>query len=252
MANKRGRAATSDMTNPLVRAKVGRVRTLKKLWHRVAPSALAGVAMLAMSAGCTAPSAQPTGPTVAPTTTAPASPTATATGVPEPVEVTIETRVEGVPEEASQLAEEAFGLFDHPFPASWDAPRTIAELEPLVADTVLVTDWISTGAEPGSVMLESTKEGYWAEISTTTFFKDLALNWHCAWLNEFISATEDGQDDRANAAYERLAEFPDLDHVRERMPNVDQFHRSVVLPLAEGNLKPAKSHLEHCRSLEEG
>ncbi len=211
-----------------------------------------GALLLGASVGCGPAVTEFPKPSATPTSAESATPTTTSTIVPAPVDVSIETRVEGVPDEVSALADEAFALFDQPFPASWDAPATIAELEPLVADTVIVEDWISAGAEPGSVMLESIEEGYWAEISAHTFFVDLALNWHCAWLNEFVEATEAGEVARAAAAHEYLLKFPDMPQVREQVPDVDDLQDTVVGPLSEGDLEPAKSYLEQCRSLAEG
>ena len=257
MANTRGCAKTRTARKVPVRLPSAVVRALQTVWRAVvrrsAIRRLAiGAALLAIAAGCASgavSSPESASPSVSTTPLVPATPVPSTS---ETVDVTIETDVKGVPEEVSKLADEAFALFDHPFPASWDAPETIVELEPLVADTVIVQDWIRTGAEPGSVMLESTQEGYWAEISANTFFVDLALNWHCAWLNGFVLATEAGKDIRVDAALDQLLKFPDLPHVREEFPAVDELHSKVVHPLVEGDLVPAKAQLEHCRDLTEG
>ena len=43
-----------------------------------------------------------------------------------------------------------------------------------------------------------------------------------------------------------------MPQVREQVPDVDDLQDTVVGPLSEGDLEPAKSYLEQCRSLAEG
>ncbi len=171
--------------------------------------------------------------------------------------------VPGVPSEVLDLATEEVTLFDQPFPAGARIPETVLDLEPNLSNTEVIEASNELGEslrlrktpkgvsemEAQGADLEDSKN---VEISVSEgmFFFDIALWWQCSWLHEYLQSNESGDKKARQAALDHLNSFPDLPHVRDYVSSVDTIQETIIHPLADGDLKPARSyHKQTCSDL---
>jgi hypothetical protein len=80
----------------------------------------------------------------------------------------------------------------------------------------------SEGATRGNGAVIVTKEGDVAILA--------AVNWECAWIGEFVSASEDNDVSRKDEAIRQISRFPDLDVVRKYNPELGDVDREALVP----------------------
>lgn len=73
-----------------------------------------------------------------------------------------------------------------------------------------------------------------------------ALKWQCAWLTEFVDATEDGDTARAEDAAAQLERFPDLAVVTRYNPEVAEGYAERMEPILAGDMTAGELAAARC------
>ena len=145
-----------------------------------------------------------------------------------------------IPEQITTQAQQEMAQVGEEYPPG-ATPPTVADLLPWAVgaevDSVS-TDHIqyTSGADNPVAMRQAqqTDPSADAPVTVVTAEGDVAvlaaLDWECAWIKEFVNATNSGNADRVNTAVTQISKFPDLDVIQRFNPEVGEGHARDVIP----------------------
>ena len=138
---------------------------------------------------------------------------------------------------ASPTQAPAMSLFGEPYPAGISAP-SIAYLAAgdlggkYISETD--TDYIIGLLRPDP------KDGHTVEVGVPFPKKSVLLSsatdWECAWLHEYVQATEAKDTKQATAALAQVQKFPDLEVVQTYYPDIGEVSRVAIAKIVAGGL----------------
>lgn len=153
---------------------------------------------------------------------------------------------EEVPQDVISALGGELDAFTEVLPAGVEKPTLGILIPELEGSTVL-------SVEDGIVTVRSTVSDVDGPVTVVVQPGDVAvlaaLDWHCAWLREYVNAEDAGDASRVATARQSLEHFPELDAVRGR-EDFQGLYEATDLPLFEGDRTPAEDRLRNdCRSL---
>ncbi|MGO1591501.1 MAG: hypothetical protein ACTHW1_04860 [Ancrocorticia sp.] len=163
-----------------------------------------------------------------------------------------------VPDSVEHQAESELEQFTGAFPEGVAEPTSAVEFIPELAGTTIVPDpEVYDDGQTYVLHKTETKPSTFASAANDSedvtvvlvegaFFNQYALQWHCSWLDEYLNAVDESDVDSAKTALTNLQGFADMAHVREHLPDVDQFQYDIVKPISSGDLTPARQYRAVC------
>ena len=125
--------------------------------------------------------------------------------------------------DAGPTREPSLSVFGEPYPDGVDAPELVSLL---------------TGGEGGTYISETDTsytfgllrpdptDGHTVEVPITFAKGDIlvmaAIHWQCAWITEYVGASEANDPRRTSAAATELEKFPDLDVIQTYNPEMGE------------------------------
>ncbi|NYI42095.1 hypothetical protein [Demequina lutea] len=198
--------------------------------HRTGRVVLSSFVALAVVGGVTfAAMAMPFGGDASPAVPASATPSASASATVE------SSKTDQAPPDVAPTQAPAMSLFGEPYPAGVSAP-SIAYLAAgdlggrYISETD--TEYIIGLLRPDP------KDGHTVEVGVP-FPKESVLissatDWECAWLHEYVQATEANDANRAAAALAQVQKFPDLEVVQTYYPDIGEISRAPIAKIVAG------------------
>lgn len=129
----------------------------------------------------------------------------------------------------------AMSLFGEPYPAGVSAP-SIAYLAAgdlggrYISETD--TEYIIGLLRPDP------KDGHTVEVGVPftkeSVLIEAAADWECAWLTEYVQATEANDAKRAAAALAQVQKFPDLEAIQTYRPDIGETSRAPIAKIVAG------------------
>lgn len=208
--------------------------------HRTGRVVLSSFVALAVVGGATfAAIAMPFGGDAGPAAPASATPSASASATVE------SSNTEQVPPEAAPTQAPAMSLFGEPYPAGVSAPSL---------------SWLVTGELGGRYISETDteyifgllrpdpKDGHTVEVGVPfpkgEVLVGAAIDWQCAWITEYVWATEANDPERAAAAAAQVERFPDLEVIQKFNPEFGESVRDSLTPwIVSGDIEYTKRWL---------
>jgi hypothetical protein len=171
--------------------------------------------------------AMPFGGNAGPAVPASATPSASAT--------VHSSKTDQAPPDVAPTKAPAMSLFGEPYPAGFSAP-SIAYLAAgdlggrYIRETD--TDYIIGLLRPDP------KDGHTVEVGVP-FPKGNVLigaagDWECAWLTEYVWATEANDAQRAATAIAQVQKFPDLEVIQTYYPDIREISRAAIAKIVAG------------------
>lgn len=83
-------------------------------------------------------------------------------------------------------------------------------------------------------------------VSRGDVYSTMADRWYCAWVDEYLQATDASDTAREKRALDYLTGFTDDKLVAQFATNVPIYQESVLTPLEQSDVEPARSSVKTC------
>ncbi len=202
-----------------VERRIGRHRTGRFVLSSLATLAVVGGVTFAAAA---IPFASDSNPAVTPS-----RPSATPTAEPNDSEQ--------VPPDVDPTRDPSMSAFGEPYPDGVNAPELVSLLEGGAGGTYISeTDTTYTFG----LLRPDPTDGHTVEVPITFSKGDIlvmaATHWQCAWIAEYVRATEADDPLGASVAATELEQFPDLEVIQKYNPQLGEGYRVTLNPQIVG------------------
>ncbi len=157
-----------------------------------------------------------------------------------------------IPQEATAWLSEELASFTHPFPSEAYLPATISDLNLGIDGAVSAEqDGSGNSSSDDTLHLQMAAPGddgvpTFVSVSRGDVYSTMADRWYCAWVDEYLQATDASDTAREKRALDYLTGFTDDKLVAQFATNVPIYQESVLTPLEQSDVEPARSSVKTC------